>query len=321
MDSEILNIDNELVERGENKTIRLMVGRLPSDTRIYIQAHVYRSKNPGPVVLLLGGVHGDEINGVEILRKTIELGLLENLSRGTVITIPLLNVFGFINFSREVPDGKDVNRSFPGNMNGSLASRIARTLTKKILPVVNYAIDFHTGGSSRYNYPQIRYSATDKNSLMLAKAFDPPFIIKKGVLAKSFRKACKDRGIPSIVYEGGESIRLCGNAIEHGLAGIKNVLNELEMLDLKVESKHQAKRIKKSTWVRAKYSGLFIWTKKSGQNVQKSEPIGVINDPFGMKMVKVLAPVSGYIIGHNNASVVNQGDALFHIGYEDKTNT
>lgn len=322
MDSEILNIDNELVERGETKTIRLMVGRLPSDTRIYIQAHVFRSTEPGPVVLCLGGVHGDEINGVEILRKSIEDETFENIRKGTVIVIPLLNVFGFINFSREVPDGKDVNRSFPGNMNGSLASRVARTLTKKILPVVDYALDFHTGGSSRYNYPQIRYSTKDKRGLKLAEAFDAPFIIRKGVIPNSFRKTCKDRGIPVIVYEGGESIRLCGNAIEHGITGIKKVLNALEMTQFDNLKVHNAKRIKKTTWVRAKYSGLFIWTKKSGQYVNKAEPIGVINDPFGMKMVKVLAPTSGYIIGHNNASVVNQGDALFHIGYEiEKSNS
>jgi predicted deacylase len=320
MDSEILNIDNELVERGETKTIRLLVGRLPSDTRIYIQAHVFRSKNPGPVVLCLGGVHGDEINGVEILRKSIELGIFENLNKGTVIAIPLLNVFGFINFSRDVPDGKDVNRSFPGNMNGSLASRMARTMTKKILPVVDYALDFHTGGSSRYNYPQIRYTGSDKMSLKLALAFDPPFIIKKGLLPKSFRKACKELGIPAIVYEGGESIRLCGDAIDRGMTGIQKVLESLEMASFGNLKKFSAKRIKRTTWVRAKYSGLFIWTKKSGQYVTKSEPIGVINDPFGMKMVKVLAPTSGYIIGHNNASVVNQGDALFHIGYELENN-
>jgi len=320
MDSEILNIDNELVERGENKTIRLLVGRLPSDTRIYIQAHVFRSEHPGPVVLCLGGVHGDEINGVEILRKSIELGIFENINKGTVIAIPLLNVFGFINFSRDVPDGKDVNRSFPGNMNGSLASRIARTMTKKILPVVDYAMDFHTGGSSRYNYPQIRYTSTDSNALKLAIAFDAPFTIKKGMIPNSFRKTCKDLGIPAIVFEGGESIRLCGDAIDHGIGGIKNVLKALGMAEFDNLKSTITKRIKKTTWVRAKYSGLFIWTKKSGQYVNKSEPIGVINDPFGMKMVKVLAPTSGYIIGHNNASVVNQGDALFNIGHELERN-
>jgi len=316
MDSEILNIDNQLVERGEIRTIRLLVGRLPSDTRIYIQAHVYRSVNPGPVVLCLGGVHGDEINGIEIMRRSIEEGVYDSLDAGTVIAIPLLNVFGFINFSRDVPDGKDVNRSFPGSTTGSLAARIARTMTRKILPVVDYALDFHTGGSSRYNYPQIRYTKTDKVSKKLAVAFDAPYMIQKPLIRNSFRRACKDMNIPAIVYEGGESIRLDGFAIEQGCEGIKNVLNHLKMIKYTPNKTLKNISIIKTSWLRAKYSGLFIWSKQSGAFVRKGEPIGEIKDPFGMKSVSVLADKSGYIIGHNNASVVNQGDALFHIGYE-----
>ena len=316
MDSEILNIDNNLIERGEFKTIRILVGRLPSDTRIFIQAHVYRSENPGPVVLFLGGVHGDEINGMEIIRSSIERGYLEHITSGTVIAIPLLNVFGFINFSRDVPDGKDVNRSFPGSSTGSLASRIARTLTKIILPHVNYAIDFHTGGSSRYNYPQVRFAKSDQKSAQLAKAFNSPLLIEKGMIKNSFRKAAFDLNIPVIVYEGGESIRLDGYAIEKGIEGIKNVLFYLGMTNIKPGPKEKSVLIKKTTWIRSKFSGLFIWTKKSGAWIVKGEPIGVIKDPFGMKSVLVLSTRDGVIVGHNNASVVNQGDALFHVGYE-----
>jgi predicted deacylase len=316
MDTEILNIDNQLVERGEYKSIKILVGRLPSDTRIYIQAHVYRSMNPGPVVLCLGGVHGDEINGVEIIRKSIEKGFFENLERGTVIAIPLLNIFGFINFSRDVPDGKDVNRSFPGSTSGSLASRTARTLTKKILPHVDYALDFHTGGSSRYNYPQIRYTKNDNRSFELAKAFDAPIVVEKPLIKNSFRKIATDQKIPVVVFEAGESIRLDGFSIEKGIEGIKNVMYYLEMTDKHYRTEKDNILVKKTTWLRAPYSGLFIWTKDSGKWITKSEPIGVIKDPFGLKSINVLASRDGIIIGHNNASVVNQGDALFHIGYE-----
>jgi len=316
MDNEILNIDNQLIERGENKTIKILVGRLPSDTRITINANVYRSVNPGPTILCLGGVHGDEINGVEIVRKAIERNIFSNIKNGTVIAIPLLNVFGFINFSRDVPDGKDVNRSFPGNSNGSLASRIARTLTKKILPNVDLAIDFHTGGSSRYNYPQVRYTKTDKKAEKMAIAFDAPFIIQKGIIPNSFRRTCRDLKIPVIVYEAGESIRLDGFAIDRGFSGIQKVLSYLDMIDYEDKNDYTNIIIKKTSWIRASYSGLFKWTRQSGAFVRKGEPIGVIKDPFGMKSVTVLANRPGYIIGHNNASVVNQGDALFHIGYE-----
>ncbi len=308
-------IEGNEIGPGDSKSISINVGRLPSDTRINILAHVFRSKNPGPCILLLGGVHGDEINGMEIVRRTIELGTLDALNRGTVIAIPLLNAFGFINFSREVPDGKDVNRSFPGSTSGSLASRVARTLTKKILPYVDFALDFHTGGASRYNYPQIRYTKTDSKAEYLAKIFAAPYTIQKPLIVKSFRKAAKTMNIPAIVYEGGESVRLDGFAITKGIEGLNRVLGEFKMIEFNPEAA-QSLLFKKSAWIRAPYSGLFIWTQKSGVHIKKGEPLGVIKDIYGTKSVQVISKMEGYIIGHNNASVVNQGDALFHIGLE-----
>jgi len=300
-----ITIDKESFAPGESGTISINVGRLPSDTRINLIAHIYRSKHPGPVVLLLGGVHGDEINGVEIIRRILDEDSLQSIQRGTIIAIPLLNVFGFINFSRDVPDGKDVNRSFPGSMSGSLASRVARTLTKKILPYVDLALDFHTGGASRYNYPQIRYQKADKIGKRLAEVFSPPFILQKPLIPKSFRKTCSTMGIPAVVYEAGESVRLCGVSIEKGIDGI-------------MAPEEKVVHFSKSSWLRAPYSGMFIWSRQSGAKVSKGEQLGVIKDPFGTKTVKVFAKTEGYIVGHNNASVVNQGDALFHIGHESK---
>ncbi len=312
-----ITIGGENVYPGENAMARMNVGRLPSDTPIDIVAHVYRSVNPGPCVLLIGGVHGDEINGVEIIRRSIEEGFLNNLDKGSVIVIPLLNVFGFINFSREVPDGKDVNRSFPGTSRGSLASRVANTLTRKILPFVDVAMDFHTGGSSRYNFPQIRYTRTDKVAAELALVFGAKFAIQKGLIPKSFRKTAKDHKIPTIIFEGGESVRLCGYAISKGLQGIKRVLGYLDMIHLPtLNNDIQTFVCKKTSWVRAPYSGIFIWSKQSGQLVKKGEPLGVLKDPYGNKSITVSSKKEGYIIGHNNASVVNQGDALFHIAIE-----
>lgn len=312
-----LIIDQVAIAPGQEETVRLNVGRLPSDTRIYIFAHVYRSINPGPTVLLIGGVHGDEINGVVINRKMIAEGLFGNIKAGTIISVPLLNIYGFINFSREVPDGKDINRSFPGNLKGSLAARVARTLTKKILPNVDCIVDFHTGGSSRYNYPQIRYSKKDKTAEQLALAFGAPYTIQKPIIPKSLRKVAQEMGIPTIVYEAGESVRLDGYSITKGIQGTKQVLQKLGMLDAPILSPSDRTILfKKTGWIRANFSGIFIWSKSSGQRVTKGEPIGEIHDPFGMKTVAVHAIKDGHIIGHNNGSVVNQGDALFHIGYE-----
>ena len=193
---------------GKNEVIKLNVARLPSGTVINLRAHVFRSENPGPTMLVMGGVHGDEINGIEIVRRTISSGLFKNLNKGNVIAIPLLNVYGFINYSRDASEGKDVNRTFPGNMSGSLASRVAGTLTKKVLPVVDFAVDYHTGGGARYNYPQLRYTNKDPKSVEMAKAFAAPYLVQKPAIDKSLRKVMVMQGKPLLVFEGGEALRL-----------------------------------------------------------------------------------------------------------------
>ena len=311
-------IDGQLFKPGDIGVVKLNVGRLPSNNKITISAHVFRSVKPGPCTLILGGVHGDEINGIEIVRRMLYGDYFDNIKSGTIIVIPMLNIYGFINFNRYVPDGKDVNRSFPGTLSGSLASRIARTLTKHILHHVEYIFDFHTGGDSRFNYPQVRYTRRDSTSAELATVFNAPFLIETGVISKSLRKTARDLKIPILVYEGGESVRLDGYAIEHGLRGLINCLVHLKQLSKKMASNHKVKAvsINKTSWIRAAHAGIFIWTKESGVKVQKGEKLGHINDPNGQRSIAVISSKSGYIIGHNNASVVNQGDALFHIGYD-----
>lgn len=313
---EVLTINKEDILPGETATVNISVGRLPSGTRINMPTHVFRSKNIGPTLLVLAGVHGDEINGIESVRRCVFNEYFDKLQCGSIIAIPLVNVYGFINFSRDVPDGKDVNRSFPGNLNGSLASRVARIITKKILPHVDYIIDIHTGGSSRYNFPQIRYSAESAKSLELAKVFGAPYILQKSVITGSLRKTARDMDIPTIVFEGGESLRFDGFSIDNATKGILRVSNHLGLTDKPVAKKNNMILFKKTTWLRASQAGLFLWSKCSGQKVQKGEPLGIINDPQGIRSVTVLSKRDGYIIGHNNASVVNQGDALFAIGHD-----
>lgn len=300
------------VKPGEHKVIRLQVGRLPSDTLIHLNIDVYRSKKAGPTMLVMGGVHGDEINGIEIIRRAIAEGVFKNLTCGNVIAIPVLNIYGFNNFSREVPDGKDVNRSFPGSSKGSLASRVANIISKKILPLVDFGVDFHTGGHSNYNYPQVRYSIGHEASKELGEAFAAPLLIAKKTIPKSFRKVALDQNVPILTYEAGENLRLDGYSIEKGLAGIKRVLQTKGMIDGEpkdVKTLH----FTKTTWMRAVRSGLFQWMKCSGQKVFKGERLAIISDPYGQTESAVLAVADGYIIGHNNAPVVNPGDALFHI--------
>lgn len=313
-----ISINGKKIQPGQNEMIRLNVARLPSGTVISIRVHVFRSKNPGPTVLVMGGVHGDEINGVEIVRRSVDQKIFNQLTGGTVIAIPLLNVYGFINFSRDASDGKDVNRSFPGNMKGSLASRVAATLTKKILPLIDQVVDFHTGGSARYNYPQVRYTAKDEKSAELARVFAAPYLIKKANIPNTLRKIAAGMNIPTIVFEGGESLRFDGFSITRGIAGLKRVLHFNGMLESAPDAVSTPIVFDKTTWVRADKAGIFEWSQESGSKVGVGEPLGAIRDPYGEFEVIVKATREGYIIGHNNAPVVNQGDALFHIGYQLK---
>ncbi|MCB0688837.1 MAG: succinylglutamate desuccinylase/aspartoacylase family protein [Saprospiraceae bacterium] len=311
-----LTINKIEIAPGTSQMISLFVGKLPSGAKISVKTHVYCSQNQGPTVLLLAGLHGDEINGIEILRKAIASGIFTDLLCGNIIVVPILNIYGFVNFSRVVPDGKDVNRSFPGSMSGSLASRMASILTKRVLPVIDFGIDFHTGGDNRFNYPQVRYTRKDAVAQTLAESFGAPYLVEKSLLPHSFRKTAKDLQKTIIVFEGGEALRLDGFVIETALKGLTRMLIKQGMIRGEVNAPSTL-TFKKSTWIRAKQAGIFIWSKNSGHQVVKGETLGSIYDPNGTTRLAVIASRSGHILGHNNTPVVHQGDALFHIGYND----
>jgi uncharacterized protein len=300
---------------GQSGSVKLRAGLLPSGSNLSLVAHVFRSVNPGPCILLLGGVHGNEINGIEIITSLLEAKTLSNINKGSIIAIPLLNVIGFNNMQRDVPDGKDINRSFPGSTGGSQASRLARVISKQILPYVDIAIDFHTGGDERYNFPQTRYTKGHDLSVELAQLFNAPFTMESQSIAGSFRKTATEQGIATIVYEGGESIRINKNVIDLGVKGIIRVLHALNIINYpSAINEKPTLGIRESDWLRASKPGIFIWTKKSGDKVMKGDLLGIIKDPYGTNSLELFTKVDGYIIGHNNAAVVNQGDPLFHIG-------
>ncbi|TMU54977.1 succinylglutamate desuccinylase/aspartoacylase family protein [Flagellimonas algicola] len=313
-ENKTIAINGEKVAPGQNKLVQIDIARLPTGTLIHIPVHVFNAKKAGPTVLVQAGLHGDEINGVETVRRMLQNDLFD-IKKGAVIVVPILNIFGFIHFSRDVPDGKDVNRSFPGRKTGSLASRIAYTYTSEILPQIDFGIDLHTGGGQRFNFPQIRYSQEDKQSKKLAEAFNAPFYFASRLIAGSFRKASLRMGIPTIVYEAGESMRFDEGSIEQGMLGIKNVLNSLGMLSKKMASwEKKSIELNKTRWLRASRAGMFIPQKVNGSSVVKGEILGMITDTDAKKNKKIKAPFSGYIFCINHQAVVNQGDALFHLG-------
>lgn len=308
-----MNIAGNDISPGETKWIDINIAKLPSGTIIDIPIVVHRSRKEGPTLMLIAGMHGDEINGVEIMRRIIKEKLYK-VSVGNVICIPIINIFGFINFSRDVPDGKDINRSFPGSKTGSLASQVAHFLMEEIIPHIDYGIDFHTGGARINNYPQIRVKTDDPQNLELAKAFCTHFILNSPFRDRSLRKEAFRLGKRILVYEGGESLRLRKNAIDEGIEGMLRVMKHLKMIKEAPKPNSSSKIIDSSTWLRAKAAGLHYSNFRNGSQIDARKVIGVVSDPYGNYETKIKAPHDGYIIGINNNPVVNRGDALFHFG-------
>ena len=234
-------IDKVEILPGEEKTIKLNVGNLPSGGKMELQIMVFRSPNPGPTVLLLGGLHGDEINGVEIIRQIVANGY-NKPEKGMVICIPVVNIFGFLNQSRQFPDGRDLNRVFPGTKRGSLASIFAYNLMNEIVPLADYCLDFHTGGAERFNAAQIRVNQEDEESLELAKVFGAPFIIKSKRLAKSYRDSAIKAGKKVLLYEGGKSLDLDETITKVGVNGALRLMHHLNMRDFSKELATKSKK-------------------------------------------------------------------------------
>jgi predicted deacylase len=310
---EFISINDHNIGLGQQKEILLNIARLPTYTPIDLSVNIFRAEEDGPVLLLTGGLHGDEINGVEIIRSLIadELVVPE---KGTVIAIPLVNIYGFIQKERDMPDGKDINRSFPGSKNGSLARLVSHTLMEKIFPHIDCGIDFHTGGDARENFPQIRCKFEVEENLRLASAFEPPVTVNSSLIDQSFRKAAQEKDKQVLVYETGESNRFQEHGIQEGINGTMRLMKELGMRSEAPEG-NDTDIFEKSTWVRARYAGMFQPKKELGQHINKRQVLGHISDPFGQEWFKVVSPQTGRIIALNNAPIVHKGDALLHIAY------
>jgi predicted deacylase len=305
----------ESILPGESKTVDMEIAKLHNTAELKIPIIVRRSKIDGPVVLFSAGIHGDEINGVEIVRQLITKKI-NKPKRGTIICIPVINMFGFLNKSRKFPDGRDLNRVFPGSKNGSLASRFAYHMLTDILPLVDYAVDFHAGGASRFNAPQIRLAPNNPELITLANAFNAPFTLFSKNVAGSFRNASHKLNVKMLLFEGGKSLDINESVTDAGVQGVKRLLSHLDMLDLKSDieqSESTTIYIEKSSWIRAQCSGLLHDNGCIGRYVERGALLATITDPFGSFERKVNAPNDGYIINANLSPIVYQGDAVYHI--------
>lgn len=315
-----MNILGQEIKYGKT-VLNLDIAKLHTGTPLDVPIIIQRSKKKGPTLLLTAGIHGNEVNGVEIVRQLIQKKY--NVPEaGTIICMPVVNVFGFINQERKFPDGRDLNRVFPGGKNGSLASRFAFAIMNEIIPHIDYCIDYHTGGDQRFNYAQTRIDSGDDETLNLAKIFGSKFIINSPILEKSFRKSVTVLGKKVLLFEGGKSLDLDRIVTKRAIEGTLSVLHHLGFRTAKEElvnlPKIKQHYVSSSSWVRAPKSGMYRSFTALGSEVEKNQLLGSVSDPFGGKEKQVKAPNKGYIICQNHAPIVNQGDALFHITTEER---
>jgi predicted deacylase len=278
-----------------------------------IPVQVIRGKRNGPVVFVSSTIHGDELNGIEIIRRLKQLSIIKKL-KGALVLVPVVNVYGLNTMSRYLPDRRDLNRSFPGSNKGSLAARIAKTFFDEIVMKCDYGIDLHTGAIHRSNLPQIRTNIKNDITLNLAKAFEAPVVLHSEVRDGSLRAEAHEEGVPILLYETGEALRFDETGIKIGVKGIVNVLKELEMLPKTKKRRYKNPLIfKSSSWTRAVESGMIRMLKGLGDSVKKDEIIAEIDEPLGDESYLITAPYDGIIIGKSQIPLVQEGDAVFHI--------
>ncbi len=302
------------VAPGEHKTIDVRVAPMYTHDDLSISLQVVRGKRPGPTLFISAAIHGDEINGVEIIRRVLQHRSLSGI-RGTLIAIPIVNVYGFLNHMRYLPDGRDLNRSFPGSAKGSLTGRVAHTFVDEIVGKCTHGIDLHTGARHRSNFPQIRADLDNKEAFAMTEAFGAPLAIDAKIRDGSLRECAGDAGIPVILYEAGEALRFEEMYIRAGVKGIINVMRRIEMLPRSRSQKPPTALIvsDQTSWLRSPESGILRTFVPLGAKVEAGQVIAMVADPLGTSEIPVVAHANGVVIGRTNLPLVYEGDAIFHI--------
>lgn len=325
---EPFTIGGQSVGAGERKLVILPVSKLSNHTPVTLPVHVLHGKEPGPAMFVTAAVHGDELNGVEIIRRVLR-ALSPAHIKGTLLCVPIVNAFGFIGRSRYLPDRRDLNRAFPGSPNGSLAARIAHLLLNEVVKRCEVGIDLHTAAIHRVNLPQIRCDLNrSKRGRQLSQAFGAQVILESSERSGSMRRAAREIGVDVLVYEGGEGLRFDEFAIQAGVDGVARVMLSMGMLDcpedmetgrpIGAASTRPALIANSAKWVRAPEGGVLRTHKRIGDAISQGETIGVIANPYEESDTPVRAPSRGIIIGATTLPIVNMGDALFHLAWNDE---
>lgn len=312
---ENFEIAGRSIPPGRRATVALPMTNMPDHTPVALSLHVVHGARPGPVMFLSAAIHGDEVIGVEIVRRLLRHPALNSLS-GTLLAVPIVNAFGFLSHSRYLPDRRDLNRSFPGSASGSLASRLAFTFRTEVLARATHGIDLHSAAIHRSNLPQIRVSPNQPEALRLAQAFAAPVTLTSKMREGSLRATARQADVTVLLFEGGEGLRVDEAAVKIAIAGILRVMAGIAMLPASAAPRARGATIhcQHSDWLRAPGAGLMTPHAEVGDRVAAGRLLATISDPFGETEVELLAPKPGILLGRAHLPVVNEGDALFHLG-------
>lgn len=307
-----IEVAGTIVEPGERAEIEIHVERLATGPWISIPTVVLNGRRPGATVCISAAIHGDEVNGVEAIRRLL-LELRPAEMTGTLIVVPVVNELGFMAGERALPDGRDLNRSFPGSPRGSLAARLAHLLMGEVISHCDYGIDLHCGSGRRCNLPQIRADLEDDRTRLVAEAFGAPATIHARTRDGSLREAATQQGMAMLLFEGGESNRFDPYAIDAAFDGVRRVLAMLEVIEGAPGTSEASYLSRETRWVRAARGGMLRLEVELGDTVEHRQVIGQFSDIYGRRNLAVRAPVAGLVIGLNRSPLINQGDALVHI--------
>ncbi|WP_075171055.1 succinylglutamate desuccinylase/aspartoacylase family protein [Neptunomonas phycophila] len=307
------------VAPGSRTVVDLPMPKQSNHSNMNMPLHVVHGRRNGPVLFISAAIHGDELNGIEVIRRVLAHKSIAKIV-GTLIAIPVVNSYGLIQQSRYLPDRRDLNRSFPGSQKGSLAARLAHLFVEEVVSKCTHGIDLHTGAVHRSNLPQIRADLDDDETRKLAESFGVPVLLNASLRDGSLRGACKEYGIPVLLYEAGEALRYDESSIRAGVTGVMNVMRTLGMLPASRRKgrAYEPYIARKSVWVRATESGMMRMIVSQGEHVAKGELLGYIDDPYSGGQHAVNATHEGVVIGRLELPMVHEGDAVVHIAcFED----
>ncbi|MAO27264.1 MAG: succinylglutamate desuccinylase [Roseovarius sp.] len=322
MARDAFTIGSESIPAGTHRTVDIPVSTLSDHTPVNLSVEVIHGARPGPVIFVSAAIHGDEVIGVEIVRRLLAAEGIDALA-GTLLAVPIVNTYGFLNHSRYLPDRRDLNRAFPGSAEGSMAARLADVFLSEVVKRADLGIDLHSAAIHRINLPQIRLSPGNARLRELGEVFGAPVMMNSKLREGSLRMAAEEAGVDVLLYEGGEGLRFDELGVRAGVAGILRVMHHLGMISADFAPLPDVTPVLStgSSWRRAPAGGLFRGYLTIGDAVEPGTLLGAITDPFGKVETEVLSDEAGIVIGRTHMPVVYEGDALFHIARTPRADT